>query len=551
MLNIKKELMNKINCKYCAINKNKINTKNHKPNCKCYFCCYIVNLQNNKSLPICKLHSNNSIFVANNNTFDLDLDFTINSNIESDTELYGDTYINSCSDEFDLPYESNYKILLESSQGLYGDSKYVCNLENNNSLRFYSENINIDLIKSGQDVSIGLNLDNISIKNSDKNLIYDNNTSSLLIGQHKHQNVGNNSISVGHDVYAKNIGSCSIGINHSGILESVGVGSITIGSNKYGKMSAIGTGSLCIGENINGNMISHGSGSVSIGSCKNGNIITRGTGSASIGIQNIQTDGISSMSVGRNLINDVNYGLLIGCNGNISGKSSGIYVAGGAEDSKDGISLSLNTEIYGDSPIGSMSCDYILLSGSGYIEYFEKSEEIEIGIFVGMHNNKLIKNNKTIGVTCIKSGIMCNSSPLHWCESNKINELGELVISNNHDQVYKNILLKYNIDINTTVDSNVLKLHPMKDKIFDEIKNSMPDKNTINSSKYDGDKQYIGRQNRDSWIPVCLLGQVRVRDNGMCEPNSYCDCKNNIAVPGTNWFVIKRISKNVIMILYK
>lgn len=47
------------------------------------------------------------------------------------------------------------------------------------------------------------------------------------------------------------------------------------------------------------------------------------------------------------------------------------------------------------------------------------------------------------------------------------------------------------------------------------------------------------------------MGQIYVRDNGLCIPGSKCSCENGIAVPGNSWRVLSRKSSNVIKILYK
>lgn len=50
---------------------------------------------------------------------------------------------------------------------------------------------------------------------------------------------------------------------------------------------------------------------------------------------------------------------------------------------------------------------------------------------------------------------------------------------------------------------------------------------------------------------VCLFGIVNVYDNGKCVPGMKCTVNNDIAVTGTQWLVLSRISPDMISILFK
>lgn len=76
-------------------------------------------------------------------------------------------------------------------------------------------------------------------------------------------------------------------------------------------------------------------------------------------------------------------------------------------------------------------------------------------------------------------------------------------------------------------------------------------KSTTISAAYDPSKPYIPRSMRPEWIPVGLMGKIYVRDDGTCIPGQKCSCYNGIATLGSSWFVLERISSNVVRILYK
>lgn len=65
------------------------------------------------------------------------------------------------------------------------------------------------------------------------------------------------------------------------------------------------------------------------------------------------------------------------------------------------------------------------------------------------------------------------------------------------------------------------------------------------------DQTYIPRSRRKEWSPVGLLGKIHVRDDGMCVVGGKCDCLNGIAIPGSGWYVLSRITPNIIKVLYR
>lgn len=47
------------------------------------------------------------------------------------------------------------------------------------------------------------------------------------------------------------------------------------------------------------------------------------------------------------------------------------------------------------------------------------------------------------------------------------------------------------------------------------------------------------------------MGKIYVRDDGTCIVGQKCSCNNGIATAGSSWFVLQRVSANVVRILYK
>lgn len=55
----------------------------------------------------------------------------------------------------------------------------------------------------------------------------------------------------------------------------------------------------------------------------------------------------------------------------------------------------------------------------------------------------------------------------------------------------------------------------------------------------------------NKWGIVGLLGQIPVKDNGLCVPGEMCSVENGIAIPGNKYYVMERLDNNTIKILFK
>lgn len=77
------------------------------------------------------------------------------------------------------------------------------------------------------------------------------------------------------------------------------------------------------------------------------------------------------------------------------------------------------------------------------------------------------------------------------------------------------------------------------------------------NSEYDPKRHYIRRADRPEWVPVGMLGVLRVWDDGTCMPNDYATVgENGIATISTNkstvkYRVLQRIDSNVVEILFR
>jgi hypothetical protein len=103
-----------------------------------------------------------------------------------------------------------------------------------------------------------------------------------------------------------------------------------------------------------------------------------------------------------------------------------------------------------------------------------------------------------------------------------------------NDNILRQILLQIDTQVESVLDQHLKNLKPV-------IKN-------IPNPNYDPSLIYVPRSERPEWSAVGIKGLLRVRDNGECQVGHDCDCLDGIAVPGSTWQVLRRISPNVIEI---
>lgn len=163
-------------------------------------------------------------------------------------------------------------------------------------------------------------------------------------------------------------------------------------------------------------------------------------------------------------------------------------------------------------------------SGTDYAQMFETVDRktIDIGYFVTFDTEEKIRKANAndsfiLGVSSATPLIIGNSAALSWNNRYVTDEWGQR---------------KYT---NLNVSAKTAETQPI-----------------INSA-WDPNCKYTPRRERPEWLPVGLVGQILVRDDGTCETHGYCRPNDEgIATKTTDgYFVIKRNSPNQILILFR
>ena len=190
--------------------------------------------------------------------------------------------------------------------------------------------------------------------------------------------------------------------------------------------------------------------------------------------------------------------------------------------------------------------DSNIINKFGYAEMYEwesipqyiSDSNVFIGRFVTFSKNnpdKIIlanSNDFILGVTTINFTNL-SDNPKEWKYKYMMDEYYDVYVKSK----VKYFGRKEYDDINELNYINILQ-------------KEVPDR--VINPDYKKDEKYINRLNRKEWTPVNIIGKCVVKDNGNCIPGSFCSCGNNgIAIPGKDYYVLSRISKNTIMIVLK
>jgi hypothetical protein len=188
----------------------------------------------------------------------------------------------------------------------------------------------------------------------------------------------------------------------------------------------------------------------------------------------------------------------------------------------------------------------------GYAEMYEWSDpsviQNRLGIFVQFdpqNPNKIIPfdNGELIGVSTINSTIE-SDNPDHWKHANMCNEVGDLY------------LRKEKLAVGQKVYDEVLEFNYIVTRPWEHYI-------TVPNKAYNPELQYIPRTSRGEWVKVNLIGKCIIRDNGECQPGSYCKPyegklkqKFGTAIPANkgdenSYYVLERLTESTIMILFK
>lgn len=163
-------------------------------------------------------------------------------------------------------------------------------------------------------------------------------------------------------------------------------------------------------------------------------------------------------------------------------------------------------------------------TGADYSEYFEwedgnENNDDRVGMFVTTSGDKITiasEEDYILGVVSATPSVVGNSWD-NWKGMYIRDDWGRVVL---HEEVLE--------------DGSVVRV-------------------PVINPEYNRDTKYVSRQHRKEWSPIGMLGKLLVRDNGLCEVNSWCTCCGGIAVPGdsSGYRVIRRVTDNIIEIIFR
>jgi hypothetical protein len=204
------------------------------------------------------------------------------------------------------------------------------------------------------------------------------------------------------------------------------------------------------------------------------------------------------------------------------------HLANGMAADKKGLAAVITND-------GAASIDSVWSAGSmGYSELFETFDGrvIDCGYFVTVRGRKIQKANSQdrfiLGVTTAVTGFLGNAADLRWKNKYITDEWGRIK--------YQEVVVPALIDERGNV-------------LIPEHKERQP----LLNHMWDKNEEYIPRSQRQEWVPVCLMGQVLVRDNGTCVENGYCIVTDSgIAINSTRGYrVLERTGPSQILILLR
>ncbi|KAA0765509.1 peptidase G2 autoproteolytic cleavage domain-containing protein [Bacillus sp. SH5-2] len=159
-------------------------------------------------------------------------------------------------------------------------------------------------------------------------------------------------------------------------------------------------------------------------------------------------------------------------------------------------------------------------SGTDFAQMFEteNSNPIDVGYFVTFSNEEKIRiatsnDSFLLGVSSATPAIIGNSGALNWKSRYETDNFGRRQYTKTATQEIQPLL----------------------------------------NTNWNPACKYIARKDRAEWIPVGLIGQMLVRDDGTCETHGYCRPNDDgIATKAeSGFFVIKRTGDNQILILFR
>ncbi|MED0971432.1 peptidase G2 autoproteolytic cleavage domain-containing protein [Bacillus paramycoides] len=192
------------------------------------------------------------------------------------------------------------------------------------------------------------------------------------------------------------------------------------------------------------------------------------------------------------------------------------FIANGANETDHNIGakwLAHNGEMYIDGASYNAS-------GTDYAQMFETADHnpIDVGYFVTFSREEKIRiatsnDSFILGISSATPALIGNSGALSWAKRYTTDSFGKRQYTRTDTQEILPLL----------------------------------------NTEWDPACKYISRRNRTEWLPIGLIGQMLVRDDGTCETHGYCRPNDDgIATKAERgFFVIKRTSENQILILFR
>ncbi|MED0990709.1 peptidase G2 autoproteolytic cleavage domain-containing protein [Bacillus nitratireducens] len=159
-------------------------------------------------------------------------------------------------------------------------------------------------------------------------------------------------------------------------------------------------------------------------------------------------------------------------------------------------------------------------SGTDFAQMFETADHnsIDVGYFVTFSSEEKIRKATSndlfiLGISSATPALIGNSGALSWQKRYKTDSFGK------------------------------------RQYVRTDTQDTQPLLNT----EWDPACKYISRRDRTEWLPIGLIGQMLVRDDGTCETHGYClPNDDGIATKAeSGFFVIKRTGDNQILILFR
>lgn len=239
---------------------------------------------------------------------------------------------------------------------------------------------------------------------------------------------------------------------------------------------------------------------------------------------------VSSYAFGENTTADQQYGFAIGVHNKSLNQNDFFVIGNGNADSPgNAFRVTKDGKTYGLSAFNS--------TGADYAEYFEWldgniNKEDRVGYFVTLEGEKIRKctssDSYILGIISAAPAIIGDSCQDDWKE-------------------------KYVMDNWGRIQYHEVSVKEIKDSEGNIIVSAHTEMQPQINSNWDNSKEYISRESRPEWSTVGMLGKLLVRDDGTCAENGFCKSNDSgIATKSnTGYRVLKRVSSNIIMILFK